>query len=78
MNDLELGTCDRCKKETEDLGEVAYGVCLCYDCSDDYNDYKFNITNKGQIEEEFTLTGISKIHERDDEREAFVLTHENK
>jgi len=52
MNDLELGTCDRCKKQTEELGEVAYGVCLCYDCCDDYNDYKFNINAKGQIEED--------------------------
>jgi hypothetical protein len=78
INNLEIGTCDRCKKETEDAGEVAYGVYLCYDCCDDYNDYKFNITSKGQIEEELTSTGISKNHERDDERQAFVLTQEIK
>lgn len=52
MNDLEIGTCDRCKKQTEDISEVAYGVCLCYDCCDDYNDYEFNITSKGEIEEQ--------------------------
>jgi len=60
MNDLEIGTCKRCKKETEDLGEVAYGVCLCYDCCDDYNDYKFNITSKGQIEEVEIKKNITK------------------
>jgi hypothetical protein len=61
INNLEIGTCDRCKKETEDAGEVAYGVYLCYDCCDDYNDYKFNITSKGEIEEELTMEEIKKI-----------------